>query len=191
MKIAKIAVLAVVTLIIASCGEEASPRPYAYPRIELPEQVYENAELDSVYPYNFEINENASWKPVRDGFGWIDIEYPSILATVQVTYKPVEDNLQQLTEEAHGLAYNHTVRADGIVPEAFRMPENEVYGILYRFKGDAATTTQFFLTDSTTHFLRGVVYFYAAPNADSLRPASNYMAEEVKHIMRTTQWNNK
>ena len=191
MKTVKVALIAIITFTLANCGEESSPRPYAYPRIPLPEKVYSDAQLDTVYPYTFEMNENASWKPVRDGFGWIDIEYPSLMATVQITYKPVEDNLLQLTEEAHSLAYNHTVRADGIVPESFRQPENETFGILYRFRGDAATTTQFFLTDSTNHFLRGVVYFYSPPNADSLRPASNFMAEEVKHIMRTTQWNNK
>lgn len=188
---ARTGIIFIFLLFMMSCGEEASPRPYAYPRIPLPEKTYSESELDSTLPYHFEINTNATWKPVNQSEGWIDIDYPSILAKIQLTYKPVEDNLMELTEEAHGLAYNHTVRADGIVPDAYMNKENNTFGILYRFKGNAATTTQFFLTDSTSHFLRGVVYFYAPPNADSLRPASNFMAEEVKHIMRTATWNNK
>jgi hypothetical protein len=40
-------------------------------------------------------------------------------------------------------------------------------------QGNAASSTQFYVTDSTTHFLRGVLYFYSAPNADSLKPVND------------------
>jgi len=69
-------------------------------------------------------------------------------------------------------------------------PEERVFGLFYRLKGNAATSTQFFATDSSKHFLRGVLYFYAVPNADSLRPADRYMANEILHLINTLEWQN-
>lgn len=174
-----------------ACKNESTPRPYAYPRIDIPSQEYVNPHLDSIYPYNFELNTEANWETENGGYAWINVVYPSIRSKVQLTYKPVEDNLNILLEEAHHLAYNHTVRADGIRESQYINPKNGTYGLLYRLKGDAATSTQFFVTDSTDHFIRGVVYFYSSPNADSLAPVNAFMAEEVMHMMETIQWNNK
>lgn len=178
-------------LILASCAENESPRPYGYPRIDLPAKEYKVAEVDPECPYSFEMNENAVWEMDMRGQCWGNVVYPTLRAKVQLTYKPIENNLQDLLEEAHGLAYNHTVKADGIQESLYENSENRVYGLMYRLRGDAATATQFFLTDSTDHFLRGVVYFYASPNADSLRPANVFMADEVMRMIETTKWNNK
>jgi hypothetical protein len=51
-----------------------------------------------------------------------------------------------------------------------------------------ATAHQFFLTDSTKHFLRGALYFDATPNEDSLRPVNAFLQAEMKHLIQTFRW---
>ena len=127
----------------------------------------------------------------RAGEFWLDIVYPTILSTVQLTYKPVaEGNLETLVRDAQQLAYKHTVKASGMREQFFSYPEKKVYGLYYELSGASATTTQFYATDSSNHFLRGVLYHYSTPNADSLAPVTAYMQEEVLRMISTLNWSN-
>lgn len=190
MKMNKFLVAIVSTLFLCtSCDDNTTPRPVGYMRIDLPSTEYEALDIDC--PFSFDINTESNWEKNEDGDCWGNVVYPSIKAQVQFTYKHIDGDLDKLLQEAHGLAYKHTVRADGIQERLFSNNETDVHGLLFRMRGEAATTTQFFLTDSTEHFLRGVVYFYASPNADSLRPVDNFMAREVTRMIETTQWSTK
>ncbi len=191
MKIKGWIATAALVFLIASCDRGSTPLPYGYPRIDVPSTSYGLLSDNVDCPYSFEVNQNARWQDEPRGYCWGNVVYPTIGAKVQLTYKKVDDNLERLLQEAHELAYSHTVKADGISEQLFANDSTKVYGLLYRMRGDAATSTQFFITDSTNHFLRGVVYFAASPNADSLRPVSEYMANEVMHLMKTTKWNIK
>lgn len=180
-------VLAALGFFIA-CQEEYTPKPVGYFRIELPVKEYQ--QLDTNCPFTFEYSKEANY--IQKRHCWADIKYPKIRATVQLTYKEVNDtNLRFLIDEGHRLAYEHTVRAAGIEENLIYDDTAKVFGLLYRLEGEAATTTQFFVTDSTQHFLRGVVYFYAAPNADSLQPVSDFMASEMLHLVNTLKWQDK
>jgi gliding motility-associated lipoprotein GldD len=173
-------------LLFFNCREEENPLPYGQIRIELPTTVYA---LDSVNcPYSFYMNTAAQWEPKENCWG--DIYYPSIKARMQLTYKSLEGNIEKLLSESQDLAFTHASKASGIQEKVYMNVENKVYGILYRMSGDAASGTQFYVTDSTNHFLRGVVYIYAAPNPDSLKPVDDFMASEVIQLMETLTWKN-
>ena len=58
----------------------------------------------------------------------------------------------------------------------------------YEVGGNAASQSQFYVTDSTEHFLTGSLYFYAKPNYDSILPAAKYLEKDIKHIMETVKW---
>lgn len=177
---------------LASCDNESTPRPFGYMRIDLPSTEYAPVQMESDCPFTFDLNTEAEWVADNGGNCWGDVNYPSIKAQIQLTYKDLNTvDFGELLNEAHDLAYKHTVRADGIRDEVYSDPEHNVHGLLYRMKGEAATTTQFFVTDSTDHFLRGVVYFYASPNPDSLKPVDQFMAEEVVKMMESTRWKDK
>lgn len=191
MKIKHGLFLTILSLLVIACEDSGTPLPYAYPRIDVPSKEYSEWNDSSDCPYTFEINQHAQWQDEPRGYCWGNIVYPDIRAKVQLTYKPVEGNIERLLNEARELAYTHTVKADGIGEQLYQNDSTKVYGLLYRMRGEAATTTQFFVTDSTDHFLRGVVYFASSPNADSLKPVNEYMAEEVIHLMETTKWKNK
>ncbi|GAH55852.1 unnamed protein product, partial [marine sediment metagenome] len=88
-----------------------------------------------------------------------------------------------LLEDSHTLAYKHTIKAQAIQEKLFVDETRKVYGIMYEIKGDAASSVQFFLTDSTSHYLRGALYFSLQPNADSLAPVIRFFKEDIVHLI--------
>ncbi len=183
----KISLMIMVLAGLFACDEEFSPKPKGYFRIDLPEANYQSFDQDC--PYQFEYNTKAGIE--SKGPCWYDIKYPQLKATLQLTYKTVNvQNLDTLLAEGHRLAYEHTVRADGIQEKLYLNEDQRVYGLMYRLQGDAATPLQFFVTDSSAHFLRGVLYYYASPNADSLRPVNEFMQGELTHLIESLKWEN-
>lgn len=186
----ELAMLLFVMLMVSCASDETdfTPKPRGYFRIELPARDYRPLETDC--PYTFEYNTHAVWQKARREC-WGDVYYPDLKGRLQLTYKQVnQDNLETLLEEGRQLAFKHTVKAAGIGEKVFNDPQSEVYGILYNIQGEAATNIQFFMTDSSDHFLRGVMYFYAEPNVDSLRPVNDYMHDEIVHLIETLEWKN-
>ena len=66
--------------------------------------------------------------------------------------------------------------------------EKKVFGTLFSVVGNAASQYQFFLTDSTKHFLVGSLYFYARPNYDSIYPAADYLQKDIIHLIESFKW---
>jgi gliding motility-associated lipoprotein GldD len=187
-------------LLWLSCNEAPTARPVAFMRIGLP-STDNYAPLKESAPFGLDINAEAKVivkdvlaeegnEEVREGEYWLDVVYPSILSTVQFTYKPVDNNLEALVRDAQQLAYKHTVKASGMREQFFEYKDKKVYGLYYELSGASATTTQFYATDSTQHFLRGVLYHYSAPNADSLAPVTEFMQAEILEMISSLHWNN-
>ena len=182
--IAQVLLTAVLAL---ACSQNPTPKPTGYFRLQLPDHQYDTLKVNC--PFRFEKNVITRWKS-RENYCWGDLKYPSLNASLQFTYKPVNNNLDTLLKEAHELAYEHTVRASGIKENLIYNEQENVYGIMYRLTGNAASSLQFFVTDSSNHYLRAALYYYASPNADSLRPVNQYMEKEIKHMMNTFRWKN-
>ncbi|MFW5832138.1 MAG: gliding motility lipoprotein GldD, partial [Prolixibacteraceae bacterium] len=107
---------------------------------------------------------------------------------LQQQNKPEKLMLAEFIEESRNLAYKHSIKASSINERIFMNPGRDVYGIIYDIAGNAASPMQFFLTDSTNHFLRGALYIRATPNIDSLRPVINFLETDVVHLIETTSW---
>lgn len=192
--------LLVFPLLWLSCSEAPTARPDAFMRIGLP-STDNYAPLNESAPFGLDINAEAEVivkdvlaeegnEEVREGEYWLDVVYPTVLSTVQFTYKPVDNNLEALVRDAQQLAYKHTVKASGMREQFFEYKDKKVYGLYYELSGASATTTQFYATDSTQHFLRGVLYHYSAPNADSLAPVTQFMQAEILEMISSLHWNN-
>ena len=192
--------LLVFPLLWLSCSEAPTARPDAFMRIGLP-STDNYAPLKESAPFGLDINAEAEVivkdvlaeegnEEVREGEYWLDVVYPTVLSTVQFTYKPVDNNLEALVRDAQQLAYKHTVKASGMREQFFEYKDKKVYGLYYELSAASATTTQFYATDSTQHFLRGVLYHYSAPNADSLAPVTQFMQAEILEMISSLHWNN-
>ena len=92
-----------------------------------------------------------------------------------------------MVNDAFSLTYKHTSKATGIEDSLLSTP-NGVHGVFFRVGGNAATAKQFFLSDTTKHFLRGALYFDAAPNEDSLRIVNNFLQQDLIHLINTFKW---
>ena len=116
------------------------------------------------------------------------ITYPKMKATIFLTYKPVQGNLEALLRDTQKLTYKHVIKADNILEQPYINVKQGVYGMFYRLGGNAATNANFYVTDSTHHFLSGSMYFYAKPNFDSIMPAADYIKNDMQNLIETLQW---
>ena len=173
-----------------SCSDDEFylPKPKSYFRIDLPAKKYELTNLD--LPFQFE-------KPIfsiiqqRENRNQVNLVYPLHKATVHFTYFSLEErDIQPLLEDAYNYAYKHNLKASAIAANKFSSGEHSVHGLSYELKGNVASPLQFYVTDSTSHFLRGALYFEHSPNADSIGPVLDYIKTDIAHLYTSLRWQN-
>jgi gliding motility-associated lipoprotein GldD len=173
----------------SSCEEPFAPKPRGYFRIQLPSRRYVPVTPEHC-PFSYEAPAYAV--TVRDTTKrqdcWLNVEYPPFKGTLYLSYRPVEGNLEELTDDCRNMAMKHVIKASGIEESMYADPENAVYGLQYDLRGSAASPLQFWLTDSTRHFVRGSLYFYAVPNPDSIAPVLDYVRKDVLHMIESFRW---
>jgi gliding motility-associated lipoprotein GldD len=159
-----------IVILCSSCNEDVLPKPKAYLSLNYPTVTYKKVVVEQP---NF----------------WRQIKYPKLKASIRITYRPIQNNLKELLIESEKLVYEHTIKAEQIVPKDFVNYDKRVFGSLYQITGNAASQIQFHLTDSTHNFIKGALYFYAKPNYDSILPAVAYIKEDVLRLIETLEWN--
>ena len=178
--------------VIVACQEAPVPKPKAYLRLDYPKPIY--SKVVTELPFTFEKNELAdSISGIKlSGNGQvkgIDLVYKDMKGTIYLTYKKVgPDNLRAFLIDAQNITQTHTVKADEIIEQPYIDETNRVFGMFYEVGGNAASQSQFYVTDSTRHFITGSLYFYAKPNYDSILPAAYYLRNDIKHLMETIRW---
>jgi gliding motility-associated lipoprotein GldD len=121
----------------------------------------------------------------------MNIGFPQFRSRIHITYKQVLNNLPNLIDDAHTFAFKHSIKADAINQHEYSNPDNHVFGILFDIKGNTASSLQFYLTDSTRHFLRGALYFDNEPNKDSIAPVNDFLRQDIERLIETLTWNFK
>jgi gliding motility-associated lipoprotein GldD len=175
----------VLFFLVVGCQSDTQPKPLAYLSLEYPVAQYVSQK--TTVPFSFEANTFARFSEARQSSA--KLTYEEMKATLYFNYVPIQNNLDSLLNDAYQLPYKHIIKAEAIPEKRFINQEQRVYGNLFTVVGDAASQFQFFLTDSTKHFLVGSLYFYARPNYDSIYPAVQYLKKDIVHLMETLQWN--
>lgn len=168
-----------------SCKDDVLPKPAGYLTLEYPEADYVVFDSKNT-PFSFEMNSKAIVNGGKEK--GIAISYPKMKATLYLTYKPVNKNIEKLLRDAQKLTYEHVIKADDILEQPYINPKKKVYGMFYQVNGNAATHSQFYVTDSINHFLTGSVYFYSKPNFDSIMPAASYVKNDMQQLMESIVW---
>jgi gliding motility-associated lipoprotein GldD len=190
------AVMFLAAFFACGCREVAVPKPKGYFRIDLPQKDYsvfnESKKLPQI-PLRFEYPTYGSITAKSEAGnepGWFNIEFPKYNARIYLTYKDVKGDLASLIEQTYTMnVKNHITKADAINETVIRDNDDRIFGILYDLKGNTATAVQFYVTDSTRHYLRGSLYFETEPNADSLAPVIDFFREDIIHLIETLKWN--
>ena len=186
--------LFIIGIFFTSCGSSSEenyvPKPKGYFRLDLPAKKY--TLFDSAYPYTFEYPVYAKVSNDTDKYAepyWMNLQFPLFKANIHISYKSVKHNLSKYADDAYNLAMKHIPKASNIEDERICIKDHEVYGIIYNIEGEgAASTYQFFVTDSVSNFVRGALYFNIKPNNDSLAPVIDFIKEDMKHFIKTFRW---
>jgi gliding motility-associated lipoprotein GldD len=184
------ALLCSLLMFLTSCDEEFTPRPRGFFRLNMPEKKYKQAETFSC-PFSFEIPDYSSASLDSSTTAepcWLNIYFEKFNATLYLSYKQVDNNLPKLIEDNRQFTEKHMAVASGIKEQNIYNPDENVYGMMEKVKGNAASPLQFFVTDSTKNFLRGSLYFYAVPQPDSIAPAVEFIGEDIEHLIETFRW---
>ena len=86
----------VVFFTVVGCKDTVLPKPSSFLRLDYPVAEYVN--FENQCPFTFEMNSEAVIKGEKDcGF---TITYPKMKATIYLTYKPVNNNIDKLLRDA-------------------------------------------------------------------------------------------
>lgn len=182
--------LFLISTLLFSCEQEYNPKPRGYFRIEVPEKKYELFKANDC-TFSFEIPVYA--QVIKDTLQsaepcWYNVEWTKYKGTLYLSHKEVNNNLAKFINDSQTLSMKHIAKASGMQEEEINVPSKKVYGFYTYVKGNAASAVQFYLTDSSKHFIRGALYFYAIPNPDSIAPVLSFVEEDVKHLVSTFSW---
>ena len=181
-----------VLIVLISCGEDKMPlpKPRAYPKVVYPERAYQTFS-ESFCPMSFEYpvyakiqQDTAFFNEKPENPCWFNLYIPQFNCYLYCTYTELhgKKGFQNVVNDAFNLAYKHDQRANYIDDVKFTN-KNGLGGMSFEMTGPAATPFQFFITDSTSHFLRGALYFNTQVRPDSLLPVYKFIKKDMDHII--------
>jgi gliding motility-associated lipoprotein GldD len=199
MELKRIALLAIAVLFLAACSStpDYSPKPRGYYRIVFPEKSYRK--FDTIYPFTFiypkyayiekDMHPQQHDKLLNMKY-LLNMQFPQFNGTLHLSYETITSPkvFNELTEDARTFAFKHTVKATGIDEGIIRNRANKIYGVYYTIDGNAASSIQFFVTDSTKNYLRGALYFNTPPRLDSIQPVLNFVKKDIDTMLKTFRW---
>ena len=195
MKFIKLLFIFSCVLVLTSCGDNEDevfiPKPKGYFRIDFPKKEYRV--YDSLCPYSFEIPTYAfidNDKHLGADPCWLNINFPKYNAQIHLSYKVVTNNIDSLFSQSRDFVVKHQVKSTGIDETVIIRDCAKVYGLVYDISGNSASNVQFYLTDSTHHFMRGALYFNSVPNIDSLKIVVDYLRLDILQMIKTFKWKN-
>src|ERR1700761_474539 len=191
-------------LLLVSCNSVYTPKQRGYFKIDFPKHEYQTFDQPG-FPYTFEypvyaqiVKDSSFFDTIPENPYWINIDFPRFNGRIYVSYKDVGpktdhgaagNSFEKLRDDAFKMAYKHSVKASSIDQTVIQTP-NGVGGIYFNVGGNAATANQFFLSDTSKHFLRGALYFDTTPNEDSLAIVNKFLEKDMEHMINTFKWRN-
>jgi gliding motility-associated lipoprotein GldD len=185
--------------LLLSCNSDYSAgKRKGYFHIDFPDKKYQVFNQPG-YPYTFEypvyatVTRDSTFFDDKAGDWWVNIDVPQFAGRIYISYKAIggQNKFDSLVRDGFKMAYKQHVDISTGINDSLMQTPNGVEGIYFSLGGNTATANQFFLTDSTRHFLRGALYFDATPNADSLGIVNDFLKKDLLHLINTLQWSEK
>jgi gliding motility-associated lipoprotein GldD len=184
-------------LALFSCNEVYTPKPKGYFKIDYPEKKYVVFN-EPGYPYSFEypvygnvLKDSTFFDTLAENPYWVNVDFPEFGARFHLSYKPInkKEQINLLIQDAFKMTGKHSIKASYIDEIPLKEGPGK-YGFIFDVGGNAATGKQFYITDSSHHFIRGALYFEATPNFDSISPSEQFLYKDMQHMIKTLQWKN-
>lgn len=182
---------------LSACEDHVpTPKPHDYPRVIYPEKKYKP--FDEHYcAFTFDQPVYATVEQDTSFFGerpesdcWFNLSVPALNAKIYCSYYPVTNRgrFDELVQDAHAITQKHNIKASYIDNIPVYRDADHVHGVVFNVEGPAASSYQFFLTDSTRHFLRGALYFNTQSRPDSLAPVIEFMKQDLDRLVSSLKW---
>lgn len=196
----KIVWLVPLLLLFAACNgnHDYSPKPRGYYRIIFPVKAYQ--QFNGPYPFTFiypkyalieqdRTPQKKDKKLINMNY-LLNMQFPQFNGTLHLSYESITSKkvFDELTEDARKFAFKHSVKATSIDQGIIHNSDRKVYGIYYTIDGNAASSIQFYITDSTKNYLRGALYFNTVPRLDSIQPVLKFVKKDVDTMIKTFRW---
>ncbi|MBS4064824.1 MAG: hypothetical protein KGZ74_09705 [Chitinophagaceae bacterium] len=189
-----ISYLLLLTSFFISCNSDPVPKPKGYFKIDFPEKKYVLFDKPG-YPYTFEypaygtvVKDSTFFDDKPENEFWVNIDFPDFDGRLHLSYKVIGTNeFTKLVDDAFKMTSKHTLKATSIDEIPVKGGAG-VNGFIFDVGGNAATGKQFFVTDSSKHFLRGALYFNSTPNYDSIQPVEQFLYKDMQHMIQTLKW---
>lgn len=208
-------ILMVTGFSLAGCNSTYTSKKPGFFAIALPEKQYRIFDEPGI-PYSFEypayaaiVQDSTYFDSGAENQFWRNIDFPGFEAKIFLSYKAIGgkalykikgqdgryrdsfavNSYDKMIDDAFKLTNKNDDIATSKKVTPFTTPGN-ISGIQFSLGGNAATPRQFFMTDTTRNFLRGALYFYASPNADSVKPVVDFIQIDIDHLINTFRWKN-
>lgn len=171
------------------------PKPRTFPRMELQNKNPIIFNLESC-PFTFDFPDYAEVKKDKTFFGeapphpcWFDLHIPAFDASIYLSYHDINgrEDFDDLIRDTYKIANKINQRSD-YMEEVRVQNENGIGGIKFLFEGAAASPIQFYMSDTTDHFLKGALYYNARVKADSMMPATNFLLTDIDLLLSSLEW---
>ncbi len=186
-----------IMLLQTACEERvAVPKPRSYPRVVYPEKAYKPFDASYCH-FTFDMptyaiveRDTAFFDEKPRDECWFNLNVPSLNATIYCSYYPLKGrkDFDELVKDAFEMTQKHNIKASYIEEIPVHRPADHVHGIVFNVEGPAASSYQFFLSDSTRNFVRGALYFNSKARPDSLAPVVDFMKKDLTRLVETLQW---
>lgn len=175
-----------ISLSFYSC-DDAFPREKGYVRISIPISEFKNFDQCS---FSSKISSNAELTQIPNKDCWFKISYPKLKADLHFSYVEIDNNFADLVNSVHEIKDRHNQVATYIPEEAIFNKDTTAIGISFKIQGKkAASPLNFYLTDSTKHFVTASLYFNHSPNNDSIQPIIQHIYNDVDSMIYNWKWN--
>jgi len=170
-----------------SCSSEKTiPKPPTYLELDMPERKY--AEYVDSCGFAFEKPSYFDVKTVAGSQCNRDITFGRLNGVLHLSVIQMDTSIAEYINYAIDKVGEHKIKATAILDTSIIRIKDDVYGTFFELQGNVASPFQFYLTDSTTRFYSGVVYFNARPNYDSILPSLNFLKKDLIKLVETIEW---
>ncbi len=176
---------------LTACNNDDNyiPKPSSYLNTNFPEHAY--VKFDASCPYTFDISKAYTLRNVYEGKELTchkDIVLGPLNGTLHFSYIDIEKPLSEYINFSINKVDEHKIKASAIEDGQIINKKEKVYGTFFELQGNVASPFQFYLTDSISRFVSGVVYFNSPPNYDSIKPSLDYLKLDLERLFSSFKW---
>ena len=193
-KTLKIFVLLLLSAFFISFSEEPPiPKPKTYLLLDTTQPIY-SLDDEKDFPFTFQMPDYGKIIRInteKKDDKWFNINFDKYGFEANVSYIPLkaDSSLAYMINDCYTFLDRHKKFSSGIIEQQYSNPEQRVYGTLFEIKGSQVVSPyQFYLTDSTNHFIRLALHCKTAPNNDSLTTYIRRLKTDIDYMITSLRW---